>query len=93
MSITFPAERVLRWLADQSDQQISAVPTDVISPDDSLSVYEELVGASLIKENRTLDGSFSFMLTNEGRIEASKAKHSYRASLAQRRMVASFSVV
>ena len=24
MSITFPAERVLRWLADQSDQQISA---------------------------------------------------------------------
>ncbi|MBA4505312.1 hypothetical protein M3D57_08500 [Corynebacterium sanguinis] len=87
MSITFPAERVLRWLADQSDQQISAVPTDVISPDDSLSVYEELVGASLIKENRTLDGSFSFMLTNEGRIEASKAKHSYRASLAQRRIL------
>ncbi len=35
MSITFPAERVLRWLADQSDQQISAVPTDAIPPFES----------------------------------------------------------
>lgn len=87
MSITFPAERVLRWLTDQSDPQISAMPADVIPPNDSLSVYEELVGASLIQENRTIDGSFSFLLTSKGRIEASKTKHSYRASLAQRRIL------
>lgn len=87
MAITFSAERALRWLVDQPNQQASIVPENVVAPDELSLVYDELVSASLIQETRSIDGSFSFLLTPRGRIEASRMRHAYRASLAQRRIL------
>lgn len=87
MALTFAAERALRWLVDQPGQQASTVPENVVAPGELSLVYDELLGASLIDETRSIDGSFSFLLTPRGRIEASRMKHAYRASLAQRRIL------
>lgn len=65
MSITFPTERVLYWLSGQPSQHASTILGKVLSPEESLRVYEELVDAGLIAKTKTLDESFDFLLTTK----------------------------
>ncbi len=90
MSITFQAERVLRWLADQPHQSIpqTQIPEEVLQPDQVRGVYDELVNADFINPNtQDISGAYSFYLTTGGRVMADSIKRKYRPSLAQRRVL------
>lgn len=86
--IDYPAFRVLRWLStDTADNQHP--PYEVCPAEDQKGVYDELLHAGLIQDTETMDGSFSFVLSLEGRSVARRTVREYRPELA-RRCVLSF---
>ena len=87
VGITFPAERALRWLIGQPNNQALLLPEEVVPTADQLFVYYELFNIALIQETLDINGSFSFLLTPHGIVEANRLRNTYRYSLAQRRVL------
>lgn len=85
--MTFRAFRSLRWLAD--NPQSDSLPEDVCPSEDARVVFEELKDLRLVHDTATLDGSFDFLLTSSGEIQARNARDSYRAELVRRSVLSS----
>lgn len=81
--VTYPAFRVLSWLANAAGTSQNP-PPDVILAEHVEGAFDELLSLGLIEDTRTNDGSFSFIPTGDGRVAARRARTDYRAELAQR---------
>lgn len=85
MEITYRAMRALHWLGDNPRSVV--LPEDVCASADARIVYDELESLQLIEATLTADGSFDFLSTATGSRQARNLRDSYRAELAQRRVL------
>lgn len=81
--VDYPAFRVLHWLSTVTVEQ-QHPPAEVCPLEDQQDVYDELTHAGFIEETATLDGSFSFILSGDGKSAARRARSEYRPELARR---------